>query len=225
MIESIQPRGLWLKWIFANGFGLAIGGMWHGFIGHGLTGEHQFWLTLPQFMMHTIGFIVLGMVALSIQGAVLKPLARAGYRQLLIKSAIICMAFWIGYYSGGIPVDIICGFAALGVINGLGLRGKVANWRRWMLASSIGFTLASGIVIAATLPIYKVLLAAFGGGLFGHVTLWTYIGFVGGIAAGFLTAPFLAKSLQYDLDTDANALADHSSQLMNSLLNWPADRH
>ena len=65
-----------------------------------------------------------------------------------------------------------------------------------MIASSLGFTFASGVVIAAAIPVYKTLLSAFGGGLLGHATLWAYIGIVGGTAGGLLTAPFLMKSLQ-----------------------------
>lgn len=63
------------------------------------------------------------------------------------------------------------------------MRGKIANWGRWMAASGLGFTFAGGVTIAAALPGYGHLLAAFGGGLWGHVTLWAYLGIVGGTAA------------------------------------------
>jgi hypothetical protein len=195
-VDKAEPKKMWLTWVLANGFGLTLGGVLHAFIGHGITGGHDFWLTPLQFIMHTIGFFVLGSTVALAQRSAVHPFVRLSYRGALVKGALVMAGFWAGYYTGGIPVDIICGFATLGVVSGVELRGKVPHWRGWMMASSLGFTLASGVVIAAALPVYKVLLSAFGGGLFGDATLWAYIGIVGGPAGGLLTAPFLVKSLQ-----------------------------
>jgi hypothetical protein len=64
------------------------------------------------------------------------------------------------------------------------------------LGSTAGFAAASLIVIAVLAPNVERLFAIFGRGLLGDSLLWVGIGAIGGTAAGALTPPFLAKSLQ-----------------------------
>jgi hypothetical protein len=184
------------KWIIANFIGFTIGGILHPIIAHGLTGAHEFWLTAPQFAMHTFGFLTLGLSIAAAQREVLKPFVRLGFGSILLKAALVTCGFWVGYYTGGIPVDIILGFAVLGAVGGLELRGKIHRWKQWILASAAGYAAASFVVIGILAPTIEMLFAIFGKGLLGDLAVWILIGIIGGMSSGLLTAAFLAKSLQ-----------------------------
>ena len=115
-VDKAELKKIWLTWVFANGFGFTLGSILHAFIAHGMTGEHDFWLTLPQFIMHSIGFFVLGTIVALARRSAVQPFVRLSYRGALAKGAVVVVGFWVGYYAGGIPVDIICGLATLGVV-------------------------------------------------------------------------------------------------------------
>jgi hypothetical protein len=198
-------NNLQTKWIIANFVGFTIGGAVHTIFAHGLTGRHEFWLTLPQFVMHTIGFFALGLSIAAAQREVLKPFVRLGFGNVSLKAALMVCGFWVGYYTGGIPVDIIAGFTVLGVVVGLELRGKIRRWKQWMWASVAGFVMASFILIGILAPNAERFFAAFGNGLLGDLLFWVAIGAIGGTAAGLLTSPFLAKSLELSSDKLATA--------------------
>jgi hypothetical protein len=193
-----------MKWIIANFIGFTIGGILHPIIAHGLTGAHEFWLNLPQFAMHTMGFFALGLSIAAAQRKALKPFVQLGLGNVLLKAALMVCGFWVGYYTGGIPVDIILGFTVLGVVGGLELRGKIHRAKQWMWASAAGYAAASLILIAVLAPSVETLFATFGRGLLGDLSLWIAISAIGGAAAGLITAPFLAKSLQPASETMAS---------------------
>jgi hypothetical protein len=193
------------NWIIANFIGFTIGGVLHPIIAHGLTGGHEFWLTLPQFVIHTFGFLALSLSIAAAQRLVLKPFVRLGFGSVLLKAALVTCGLWVGYYTGGIPVDIILGFAVLGVVSGLEMRGKIHRWKQWMWASAAGYAAASLILIAILAPNAEWFFATFGRGLLGDLSLWIAISAIGGAAAGLLTAPVLAKSSQPASETAAKA--------------------
>lgn len=189
------------KWIAANFVGFTTGGALHTVFAHGLTGAHEFWLTLPQFLMHTLGFLALGLSMALAQREVLKPFVTLSLSNVSLKAALTTCGFWVGYYSGGIPVDIIVGFTVLGIVGGLELRGKIRRWKQWTAASTVGFTASSLLLITILAPHAEWFFATFGNGLLGDLSLWVAIGAIGGTAAGLLTAPFLAKSLNSSTET------------------------
>jgi hypothetical protein len=191
MLKNLKTR-----WIAANFAGLAIGGLLHPFIAHGLTGAHGFWLTLPQFLMHTIGFLTFGLCIASAQRWALNPFARRGWGGVWLKAALFVAAYWAGYYTGGTPFNTVAGFTVLGIVTGLELRGAMPNWKRWTAASAAGFAAASVAAILVLAPTHKKIQAAFADDMTGVVFIWLIIGSVGGLAAGLLTAGALSKALQ-----------------------------
>jgi len=60
-------------------------------------------------------------------------------------------------------------------------------------------TAGAGILtVGSGLPIAGKLMAAFGGGLAGDATLWTYIGVVGGVSSGLLGSFALRRIIADD---------------------------
>jgi hypothetical protein len=196
MLKNLKTR-----WIAANFVGLTIGGLLHPFIAHGLTGAHEFWLTLPQFLMHTVGFATFGLCIAGAQRWALKPFARRGWRSVWLKAALFVAAYWIGYYSAGTPFNTVAGFTVLGVVAGLEMRDATPNWKRWTWASAAGFAAASVAAILVLAPTHKKIQAAFADDLTGVVFIWLIIGSVGGLAAGLLTARSLVMALSSNSET------------------------
>ena len=140
------------KWIIANVLSFSIGTILHSTIAHGLTGAHEFWMTGPQFIMHTLGFLTLGLIISLAQRSVFKPLVELKLSYVLVKALLFMVVYWAGYFSFGVPVNTFAGFTVLGILSGLELRGKIPHWRRWMTASVAGFFMASLIAIAPLIP-------------------------------------------------------------------------
>jgi O-antigen/teichoic acid export membrane protein len=105
---------------------------------------------------------------------------------------MVC-GFWVGYYTGGIPVDIILGFTVLGVVGGFELRGVVHRPKQWMWASAAGYAAASLILIAIWRRTPNGFLRLSAEGFWEIYRFGIAIGATGGAAAGLITASFLAK--------------------------------
>jgi hypothetical protein len=205
MLKNLKTR-----WIAANFAGLTIGGLLHPLIAHGLTGAHEFWLTLPQFLMHTIGFLTFGLCIAGAQRWAVKPFAPHAAFGVWRKAALFVAAYWAGYYAAGVPFNTVAGFTVLGVVAGLEMRGAIPNWKRWTTASAAGFAAASAAAILVLAPTHKKIQAAFADDLTGVVFIWLVIGGVGGLAAGLLTARSLAKALSSTSETSPDfEIADH----------------
>jgi hypothetical protein len=198
------------RWIIANFAGLAIGGLLHPLIAHGLTGGHEFWLTLPQFLMHTTGYFTIGVWLAFAQRWALKPIVPGSRLGMLSKALLFVAAEWAVYYSVGIPFNTVAGFLVLGIASGLEMRGAIPGWKRWTAVSAAGFAAASvpGILVVAAAQ--NTFPTAFADELLGPVLIWIIIGSVGGLAAGLLTARSLAKSLGADSDVSPGSLAKTS---------------
>lgn len=182
-----EGKELWLRWMLANSVGFLIA--WGVFspLAHGLTGDHDDSLTLSQFMAHTLGLIEVGAVIALTQRMIFRRLASVGNWSVCATAVILPVTFWIGYYTAGIPYDLMLAFATIGVIGGFALRTHLQRGNLWLLANSLGFIAGFAITAAATYPISDHLLGAFGGGLIGHTCLFLYIGGVGGTTSGAIT--------------------------------------
>lgn len=192
MAESENLNNLWHRWALANSVGFTFGWCLFGIIGHSLTGDHGDDLSFAQFAAHTLGLLMAAAVIASFQLRVLRRFGGAAPWYFPTTLAVLPAAFWTGYYSAGIPFDLLLAFTATGVIGGLALRQLVAGGSGWVWANSLGLLAGFGITAAVTYPVADVLQRALGGGLAGHVCLFTTIGVVGGVASGLLAGLGLA---------------------------------
>lgn len=201
MTESENLNNLWLRWALANSVGFTLGWSGFGIIGHGLTGDHGDALSVAQFAAHTLGLLVAAAVIAAFQLRALKRFGGAAPWYFPTTLAVLPAAFWTGYYSAGIPFDLLLAFTATGVIGGLALRQLFAGGSGWVWVNSLSFPAGFGVTAAVTYPIADVLQGAFGGGLAGHVCLFTTIGVVGGASSGLfsgLALAALSRRLQHN---------------------------
>lgn len=189
---KIENRfGLWLRWVAANSLGFTIGWGIHSPLAHGFTGDHDDALTVAQFAAHTIGVIAAGVVIGLFQRAAFRRLACVSKWSVLATCLLMPVMFWIGYYTAGIPYDLLLAFATVGAVGGVALRSHLPKGNLWLIANTFGFCAGLGITAMATYPIVEQLTGAFGGGLIGHTCLFLYIGAVGGTTSGAMTGPVL----------------------------------
>ncbi|HEX6771641.1 MAG TPA: hypothetical protein VF126_06430 [Acidobacteriaceae bacterium] len=79
--------------------------------------------------------------------------------------------------SGWIPFDILASFLTFGLSLGLALRNRT---KEAVLALAAATAVAGIVTVGSGLTIAGKLTGAFGGGLAGDATLWTFIGVMGG---------------------------------------------
>lgn len=189
IMQNENPRRWLLRWAAANSAGYIIGWSLFGLIGHGLTGNHDDALSLPQFIAHTAGLLVAAAVIATAHQTVFRRLGLTNRWSVWATVAILPAAFWTGYYAAGIPFDILLAFTTIGIIGGLAWRQVGKGWA-WV--NGLSFPAGFGVTAALTYPVSDALLGSFGGGLAGHVCLFTYIGVVGGVSSGLFTALAMA---------------------------------
>ncbi len=171
------------RWFLANVAGMTIGLGTHPFLAHGFTGRHGDTMTPAQWMTHIVSFSLAAAIIFLCQRKSAPELFQPGAAPVFRASALATLAF-LGVWSlAGIPFDILASFLTFGLSLGLALRNRT---RKEVLALA-STTAGAGIVtVGSGLPIAGKLMAAFGGGLAGDATLWTYIGVVGGVMSGLL---------------------------------------
>ena len=135
-------------------------GLFHPLIAHGLTGDHDKLLTIPQFIMHTLSLFIFVFFLVRTQN---KTFQITGNRKTLAGIwpflFITPCAFWLGYYTLFVPFDILFMFLSIGIINAIQLKPLVKFPTRWVRQCIGGYLLAAvaGIVIglSAYLRFYK----------------------------------------------------------------------
>jgi hypothetical protein len=165
----------------------------HSPLAHGLTGDHDDYLTLSQFIAHTIGLFEVGAVIALFQKRVFRRIAPVTDRMVWTTIAFMPVMFWIGYYKAGVPYDLLLAFATIGFIGGMTLRPHLERGNLWLLANTLGFGAGLGVTAMATYPIADELMGAMDGGLIGHTITFLYIGAVSGASSGALTGLALLK--------------------------------
>ncbi len=174
---------IFARWFLANVVGMTIGLGTHPFLAHGFTGRHGDTMTLAQWVTHIVSFGLAAAIIFSCQRKSAPELFQSGAAPVLRASALATLAF-LGVWSlAGIPFDILASFLAFGLSLGLALRKRTGGAVGTLAATT---ALAGILTVGSGLPIAGKLMAAFGGGLAGDATLWTYIGVVGGVLSGLL---------------------------------------
>jgi hypothetical protein len=171
------------RWFVANVAGMTIGLGTHSFLAHGFTGLHGNTMTPAQWIAHIVSFGWAAAIIFLCQRKSAPALFQSGVAPVFRASALATLAF-LGVWSlVGIPFDILTAFLAFGLSLGLALRNRTKQAVLALAATSAG---AGIVTVGSGLPIAGKLMAAFGGGLAGDATLWTYIGVVGGVSSGLL---------------------------------------
>ena len=183
------------RWFVANVSGMTIGLGTHSFLAHRFTGLHGDTMTPAQWIAHIVSFGLAAAIIFFCQRKSVPALFQSGIAPVFRASALAVLAF-LGVWSlVGIPFDILAGFLAFGLSLGLALRNRT---RQAMLALAAATAAAGMITVGSGLPFAGKLLAAFGGGLAGDATLWTYIGAVGGVSSGLLGSFALRRIIAND---------------------------
>jgi len=171
------------RWFVANVAGMTIGLGSHSFLAHGFTGQHGNTMTPIQRLAHIGSFGLAAAIIFLCQRKSVPELFQAGVVPVFRASALATLGF-LGVWSlAGIPFDILTAFLAFGLSLGLALRNRTTQAVLTLAATTAG---AGIVTVGSGLPIAGKLMSAFGGGLAGDATLWTYIGVVGGVSSGLL---------------------------------------
>ena len=192
------------RWFLANVVGMTIGLGTHPFLAHGITGRHGNTMTPAQWIAHIISFSLASAIIFVCQRKSAPELFQPGAAPVLRASVLANLAF-LGVWSlAGIPFDILASFLTFGLSLGLALRNRTKEAVLILAATTAG---AGIVTVGSGLPIAGKLMAAFGGGLAGDATLWTYIGVVGGVSTGLLGSFALRRIAANDSLTKAEEAA------------------
>lgn len=183
------------RWFVANVVGMTIGLGTHSFLAHGFTGLHGNTMTPAQWIAHIVSFGWAAAIIFFCQRKSAPALFQSGVAPVFRASALATLAF-LGVWSlAGIPFDILTAFLAFGLSLGLALRNRTKQAVLALAAATAG---AGIVTVGSGLPIAGKLMTAFGGGLAGDATLWTYIGVVGGVSSGLLGVFALRRIIAND---------------------------
>jgi len=132
---------IWLQWAFASGFGGALGFTLADTI------LDTFGEALRSAMAELVIFGLLGATMGILQWLVLrKHLSQAGWWVAASAGAGMLIGIGAAYFSNQVEVNVVIGYALVGVILGmlqwLVLRGQISWSALWIIASSLGWTLA-----------------------------------------------------------------------------------
>jgi len=186
---------IFVRWFVANVVGMTIGLGSHSFLAHGFTGLHGNTMTHDQWIAHIVSFGWAAAIIFVCQRKSAPELFQSGVAPVIRASALATLAF-LGVWSlAGIPFDILTAFLAFGLSLGLALRNRTKQAVLALAAATAG---AGIITVGSGLPIAGKLMKAFGGGLAGDATLWTYIGVVGGVSSGLLGSFALRRIIAND---------------------------
>jgi hypothetical protein len=183
------------RWFLANVAGMTIGLGTHSFLAHGFTGLHGDTMTPAQWIAHIVSFCLASAIIFLCQRKSAPALFQSGVAPVFRASALATLAF-LGVWSlVGIPFDILAAFLTFGLSLGLALRNRTTEA---VLALAATTAVAGIVTVGSGLPIAGKITAAFGGGLAGDATLWTYIGVVGGVSSGLLGSFALRRMIAND---------------------------
>jgi hypothetical protein len=161
-------------------------------------------MTPTQWIAHIVSFGLAAAIIFFCQRKSVPALFQAGVAPVFRASALATLAF-LGVWSlVGIPFDILTAFLAFGLSLGLALRNRTTQAVLTLATTAVG---AGIVTVGSGLPIAGKLLTAFGGGLAGDATLWTYIGVVGGVSSGLLGSFALRRVIANDSVAKAKVAA------------------
>jgi len=194
---STSQSALANRWWRANAVAFFIAYVVYTPIAHGVTGSHPGPLSTSQLAAHTIGLVVVSVMVLSAQLWALGRNASDEWRRIGLGSAAFVAAFWLGWYSVGVPADVFVSYTVL----------ATASWISSQHIRGAKF-LRSGLVVIGMLAGTALGIAIFVGlakiGLFvlntqssaiSHTAVWLCIALGTGCVGGFLSGRVLPRAL------------------------------
>ncbi len=191
-VESQLPRGrrLFLQWVAANAFGLAIGEALFGVL-DATVGEKG---DTGDAIAHLGGLPLAAVVFGVCQWLVLRKYVRHSAWSVVAAAVGLTVGYLVGFVLADGGVDFVLGAALMGIGSGVAqwivLRRQYQRAGWWVAASGAGFTI--GAVVAVGIAIAG-LGDALGSGVFGYVILVSFFGLVAGAAGGGLTGLVLVR--------------------------------
>lgn len=137
------------NFFIANAVGFIFGlGVCHPLIAHGITGEHERWLTPMQWIMHIIALFFFASFYWWITNQyILTSQMKALVSRKLLLLIIPQVLFWTGYIALDIPFDILFMSLSIAVINAYSLKENFKKRVLWFMTNIVfvvvGFALAS----------------------------------------------------------------------------------
>jgi hypothetical protein len=178
---DLPPAG---RWALANAAGLAVAMPLFGLVADGfVAGEGA-----AEKVAHLAGFAVAAAVLGTVQAAAAPGRSRR-LAWIAADALALGTAFVAGYELVGPPVDFLLGFAALGLVAALLLRGR--SLRSAVRGVVAGLAAGLAAVVPAILA-GDAIDAAFGSGRTGFAAVLTTMGAIAGAVLGLVTRGRLA---------------------------------
>ena len=170
-------------------------GLCHPLIAHGLTGDHDKFLTTPQFIMHTISLLFFVCVLVRMQNRTFQFIVtRQNLAGLWTFLLITPWLFWLGYYMFYVPFDILFMFLSIGVINAIQIKSLVKSPVKWIWQCILIYFLAALAGILIGLGTYLLYFKHIHGILRDFAT-WLSISTPAGIVVAYGLRNVLVKQL------------------------------
>lgn len=182
-------------WTLNQSLGLGVGWFFHSIISHLWTGDHEYTLTTPQFIMHNVSMTGCALLFLYFQNRATQQLFGFSIAQYwMFYLTIPLLLFWVGFYLKAVPLDVFLWFVSVGVFNGVFvkryLKLRTNYWTFWStLSGLIGFI--CGVMVLIPLDSYLTSLK----GLAAHVVMFTLLGIVAGIPMALFGGHMLRKTI------------------------------
>lgn len=162
---------------------------------HGFTGNHDRFLTTPQFTLHTISILIFLLAVAVMHNRIF---VHAGKKNHLSEVwPVVFFApwvFWLGYYTLFVPFNILFMFLAIGIITAVQMKPFVTSLAKWIFLCIAGYFLAAtaGIVIGlgAYLKYYKDIQ-----GVLKDLATWFCISVPAALTLAFYFRPVLKRQI------------------------------
>lgn len=185
------------SWVFINVIAFGISYSLYSLIAHGFTGGHDYELNGAQLITHTIALSFVGLIIAYFQYSQLSQLYHIKKINILLVSLFFIIAFWIGYYVSGPPLDIVLGFPVLGSflwvfnkkIKDLNIKYKALAYLSYLIGAMTGGFLLT--MIDRQINIIDRMQDS----IWLHTVMWLTLALPTAIIGGFLSGIAIKKSL------------------------------
>jgi Ca2+/Na+ antiporter len=191
----MNTDNIFKTWTVNQSLGLALGWFFHSVISHLWTGDHEYTLTTPQFIMHNVSMTGCALIYLYFANRTTRQLFNFSISKYwILYLTIPTILFWVGFYLKAVPLDVLLWFLTIGFLNGFyikkDLQLKSNQWLLWSIFSGlVGFIV--GAVVLIPLDSYLTSLK----GLTAHIVMFTLLGIVAGIPMALLGGQMLKRTI------------------------------
>jgi hypothetical protein len=196
-----RPRtngGRWRGWVAVTTVGLAVGWAVLALVADGLGGQDD--TSVRSGLAHLLGLLIAGGLLGALHWRALDGPTGGAVGAAVASGLGLTVGFLAGSGLGGPPVDLLGGFALLGIVGGIAqwrlLRRPVPGAGRWVLASGLGYAVGGGAGVAAVVLAADAVEQALGGGLAAFAAVLALLGALGGAVGGAVTATVLVGLLR-----------------------------